>query len=174
MLPATHNSTGSFLRYSCRGLARVMMLVLVLLTALTRPYGGSTLLAHEHHDRVLHLHISDPPSAVDHLAQWHTCEHGCEHAAPSPQERHPCTENSPEGLLVSIPDQDHTSSRNVGLSAAATHELISLPSTWLAWVAPVLWCAEGAPVVRLTVVSRRHCAPSTVERIIRTSSALLI
>lgn len=142
------------------------MVTLMVLVACVRPFGGATVVAHEHHDVAPHLHVSASHSG------GHSHDHSHEHAHTHATD--PITDEERDGLLLSIPLHDQTLTRGIDLSTLITIAEVIVPTEWIVLPAPHCALQDDPPADRFGSIPRHLRALRASERILRTSSALLI
>jgi len=149
-------------------------------------FGGTSFLSHDHDEEAAHTHIGPTHLVAQDLAGWHAGEHsisknqadcvclgGCGDGLPT-EENEPFTAESPEGLLISIPDHEQMVARGIDLSQTLkTAQVVQCVLAWF-WAQPDVsenmgsagGCDPGGP--------RHLCALTAGQRLVRTSRALLI
>lgn len=158
----------AFSRLSRTKLVRSFMVTLMVLVACVRPFGGATVVAHDHHDADPHLHVSSSHTCADHPADSHP------HAPAHTHATDPITNEEPDGLLLSIPLHDQTLTRGIDLSTLITIAEVIVPAAWILMPAPHSALQDDPPADRVGSIPRHVCALHAGERIMRTSRALLI
>lgn len=166
-----------------RGAVRTLILALLLIAELLRPFGGTTVMAHGHEGEGIHLHLATTPDVVDRLAAWRDSRScwGCqseEQFAPfcSHSAQTSCSHDSDKGstgFLVSIPDFDDAMIRgSQAQSAPRATTVPPLPLPLFGLPTPAL-TRQGSPGSDPTGRSN-HRSLRACARIVRTSHALLI
>ncbi|MBU6414391.1 MAG: hypothetical protein KGS45_13085 [Planctomycetes bacterium] len=171
------------------------MLAVVLIPILVLgAFGGTTFLAHAHDGHDAHLHASPSVEEARLSADQHrlahalgiaTCDggHACRDghsssgevpAEPKEDPDLPAPVEDPSGLVITIPDHEQLVSRGIDLSQTLQAAQVFYCALASLWTQPHVEQDEGSPGGSIASGPLHLTALTAGQRLVRTSSALLI
>ena len=157
-------------------------------------FGGTTFLAHAHDGHDVHLHASASIEEARLSADRHRLAHALGIATcddlPAGHDGHsksgdvpsqpkegsdlPAPSEDPSGLVITIPDHEQLVSRGIDLSQTLqAAQVLHCALAWF-WTQPDVSQEEGSPGERVVSGPLHLSALTAAQRLVRTSSALLI
>jgi hypothetical protein len=183
-------------RFARSPVVRGLMVVILVPVLVLGAFGGTTFLAHSHGENDSHVHVSPASKGGSLCPEQHRLVHApgaaeCDGHHPNVDHGemsdhgdfprcadHPTPIEAPDGVLITIPDDEQLVPRGVGLAKTSQPSaLFAVACAWL-WNPPDVTEHLGSPGGwggGPTSVTPLHLASlSTVNRLVRTSGALLL
>jgi hypothetical protein len=153
--------------------ASVLLVFMILLVAVVRPFAGTAILLHDHHDLGSHTHAAPMMAIAGASGAWHADHHEDEPGFPANENGGYSIEDT-GGTVISVTTDPHLPARQAATPVDLRFKSLATVASWILLVPPYVGPEPGSPGGGVSSSPCHLCSLTAGDRLVATSRALLI